>query len=250
MNRRDVKRALSRIGKQLAPLTHGWVGWVVFAIAAYVAGMYLTTGIIFVLGHLGLFASIDATSYSLLTRIIMYALLMTLMIAIPIWLKQRMSRKEIGIDRPMQWKDIGIGIAGLILYVLLAMGALALLKLIPGVNADQAQELDVGSVYGISKMMVFVVLVIITPFVEELLFRGIIYGGLRTRGLPVWAAALIISVLFGLAHGQLNVAVDVFCLSLIACYTRELTGSIWAGVVLHMIKNFIAFTIVYLVNQG
>ena len=250
MSWRDVKRASSRLAKRLAPLIRGWVGWTIFAIGAYVAGLYLTEGIILVLARLGLFATIDATSYTLLTRVLMYVVLTALMIALPVWLKQRPSRKEIGVERPMQWKDIGIGIAGLILYLLFAMAALALLKLIPGVNADQAQQLDVGNVYGFSRMMVFVVLVIITPFMEELLFRGILYGGLRARRLPVWSAALIVSVLFGIAHGQLNVGVDVFCLSLVACYARELTGSIWAGVVLHMIKNFIAFAIVFLVNQG
>lgn len=250
MNRTDVKRASSRIANRLAPLIKGWLGWTIFAITAYVGGMYLTIGIILVLSHLGLFVGIDATNYALLTRILMYVVLATLMIMLPAWLRQRPSRREIGVERLMQWKDIGIGIAGLILYLLFAMGALAILKLIPGVDGSQAQQLDVGSVYGFSRMIVFVVLVIVTPFMEELLFRGLLYGGLRARRLPVWASALIVSVLFGIAHGQLNVGVDVFCLSIVACYARELTGSIWAGVVLHMIKNFIAFAIVFLVNQG
>jgi membrane protease YdiL (CAAX protease family) len=231
-------------------MLHSWIGWVVFAVLGYVAAMYLTAGVVIVLAHMGVFATMDATSYSLIVRLIMYALLLTAMIAIPAWAHQRISRGNMGLGRMMEWKDIAIGVAGVILYFLLAMGALALLKLIPGANLDQAQELGLTQVYGASRMMVFVVLVIITPFVEELLFRGLLYGGLRMRQLPVWAAALIVSVLFGVAHGQLNVGVDVFCLSLVACYARELTGSIWAGIVLHMIKNGIAFAIVFVVNQG
>lgn len=245
-----MKRALSRIVQHLKPLLRGWMGWLVLAITVYVVGMYATAGIVYVLGHVGLFAALDITSYALVTRILLYAILIGLMIAIPIWMKQPISAKDMGLGRTMTWKDILIGIAGLIIYFLLAMIALALLKLIPGVNVSQAQELDVAQVYGFSRMMVFVTLVVVTPFAEELLFRGLLYGGLRARRLSPWIAALLVSVLFGVAHGQLNVGVDVFCLSMVACYVRELTGSVWAGVVLHMIKNGIAFAIVYIVGQS
>jgi membrane protease YdiL (CAAX protease family) len=234
----------------LAPLLHGWIGWVLFAVAVYIVSLYLTSGFAYVLTRIGFFANIDATIYVLLTRILFYCIVICLMIVIPRWLKKPLSLRTMGIDRVMSWKDIAVGVAGLIGYFLLAMGSLALLKLIPGVDVSQVQDLDVGHVYGASLMLVFVVLVLITPFAEELLFRGVLYGGLRTRKLPMWASALIVSALFGIAHGQLNVGVDVFCLSLVACYARELTGSVWAGVVLHMIKNFIAFAIVYGVARG
>lgn len=245
-----VRRASSRVGKRISPLLQGWFGWIIFVVTAYVVSMYLTTGIVFVAARLGLFAGIDATNFALMTRIILYATLLFVMLAVPAWLKRRVTRSQIGLGRVMEWKDIGIGIAGAVVYLLLAMAALMLLQLVPGVNVSQAQELEIGQVYGVSRMMVFLVLVVITPFVEEVIFRGIFYGGLRARGLRIWVSALVVSLLFGLAHGQLNVGVDVFCLSLVACYARELTGSIWAGVVLHMIKNFVAFAVVFMINQG
>lgn len=216
-----------------------------FAIAAYIGSLYLTSGFIYVLTRIGFLENVDATIYALLTRVLFYVVVIGLMIMIPRWLKKPLSLHTMGLGRVMSWKDIALGIAGLIIYFLMAMGALALLKLIPGVDVSQVQDLDVGHVYGVSLMWVFVALVLITPFAEELLFRGLLYGGLRARKLPVWVSAGIVSILFGVAHGQLNVGVDVFCLSLVACHARELTGSIWAGVVLHMVKNFIAFAIVY-----
>lgn len=245
-----MKRVSSHLVRYLKPLTSGWIGWAVLAIAAYVGSLYLTSGSILILTRIGLFAQIDATLYALVTRILFYGVVLSLMVAIPRWLKKPVSPKTAGLGRLMSWKDIALGAASLIVYLLLAMGALALLKLIPGVDVSQVQDLDIGRVYGVSLTAVFVALVLITPFAEELLFRGLLYGGLRARQLPAWASALLVSVLFGLAHGQLNVGVDVFCLSLVACYARELTGSIWAGVVLHMIKNFIAFAIVYGIAQG
>lgn len=245
-----VIRAASRLCAKLNTFLHTWIGWIVFAVFAYVVGMYVTTFAVFILAHLGLFASLDETSYTLIVRVIMYGILLMAMIYIPQLFKQRVSFKDSGLGRLMEWKDIGLGIAGVIIYFLLAMGALALLKLIPGIDVNQAQNLDVGQVYGFSRAVVFVVLVIVTPFAEELLFRGILYGGLRRRRVSPLIAAIVVSLLFGIAHGQLNVGVDVFCLSMVASYAREITGSIWAGVVMHMIKNFIAFVVVFSVSGG
>ncbi|RYZ49901.1 MAG: CPBP family intramembrane metalloprotease, partial [Sphingobacteriales bacterium] len=57
---------------------------------------------------------------------------------------------------------------------------------------------------------------------------------------------IVTSIVFGAIHGQWNVAVDVFALSLILCSLREITGSIWAGVLLHMLKNGIAFYFLFI----
>ena len=244
-----VGKTSSRLTNLAVRFVHSWAGWVAISLGVYVLGVYVISALVSVLSQLGILANIDSTTSALVVRVIMYALLIVLMIVVPAWLRQRISVREMAIDRPMTWKDIAIGSAGFVLYILIAMAALALAGLIPGADLSQAQTLDVGQVFGVSRMIVFVVLVIVTPFAEELLFRGLLYGGLRARKLPVWASALVVSALFGLAHGQLNVGIDVFCLSLVACYARELTGSIWAGVVMHMIKNFIAFVIVFILNQ-
>ena len=245
-----VDKTSSQLTNFAVRFVHSWAGWAAISFGVYVLGVYIISALVFVLSQLGILANIDSTTSALVVRVVMYALLIVLMIVVPAWLRQRVSVREMAIDRPMTWKDIAVGSAAFVLYILLAMAALALAGLIPGADLSQAQTLDVGQVFGVSRMIVFMVLVIVTPFAEELLFRGLLYGGLRARKLPVWAAALVVSALFGLAHGQLNVGIDVFCLSLVACYARELTGSIWAGVVMHMIKNFIAFAMVFVINQG
>jgi membrane protease YdiL (CAAX protease family) len=59
--------------------------------------------------------------------------------------------------------------------------------------------------------------------------------------MPAVPAILITSVLFGIMHGQWKVGVTVFAMSIGMCVMRELTGTIWSGIILHMIKNGIAF---------
>ena len=95
-------------------------------------------------------------------------------------------------------------------------------------------------------IMAFICLVVLAPLCEEIIFRGWLYGKLRFR-MPALPAILIVSVLFGIMHGQWNVGVTVFAMSLGMCVLREFTGTIWAGVLLHMIKNGIAFYFLFVV---
>ena len=96
-------------------------------------------------------------------------------------------------------------------------------------------------------MLAFLTLVVIAPIAEEMLFRGFFYGGLR-RSFGIILSSLLVSVVFGALHMQWNVGVNVFALSLVLCGLRELTGGIWAGVVLHMVKNAIAFYGLFIVH--
>lgn len=150
----------------------------------------------------------------------------------------------------VSWRDIALGIAGFVIYGLLSMLVLSAARVIPSFTADQAQQLGITTLFGGERWLGFVVLVIITPFFEELLFRGILFSKIRHSGLSVWPTAILVSVLFGLAHGQWNVGLDVFCLSMVACYLRESTDSIWAGVIVHMTKNMIAFYFMFVAMQG
>ncbi len=104
-------------------------------------------------------------------------------------------------------------------YFLLSVLGTALAKLIFS-NFDISQPQDVGFkdvTLPIELLLTGISLVVITPIVEEVLFRGVLFKGLRVR-LPFWLSAVVTSVLFAAAHGQWNVAVDTFALSLALCF--------------------------------
>lgn len=112
---------------------------------------------------------------------------------------------------------------------------------------DQAQSLGFAQPEGIGLVLAFIALVMVVPFAEELLFRGFIFKGIRSAfSFPITTAA--VSILFAVAHGQLNVGLDVFALSIVLCYLREKTNSIWPGVLLHAFKNGIAFLLLFIYN--
>ena len=160
-------------------------------------------------------------------------------------LRQTLSRHDMGLWRLLDWRDIGLGIVGVLAYFVLTVLLLTIARSIPGFDINQVQNMGLGKLYSYDLLMAFLVLVIATPFFEELLFRGVLYGRLRSLRLSWWLAAVIVSALFGAAHMQWNVAVDVFALSLVMCALREKTGNIWAGFLVHVIKNFVAFYVVF-----
>ena len=93
--------------------------------------------------------------------------------------------------------------------------------------------------------IIMLVLVVLTPVLEELIFRGFLLGKLE-RVVQFWPAALVTSLLFALAHGQVNVGITTFILSMINCLLRRYTGSIWAGVGVHMVVNLVATLLVFI----
>ena len=120
--------------------------------------------------------------------------------------------------------------------------------LFPGINFDQKQQIGFESSHGVALFLVFISLVILPAIVEEILVRGFLYTGLRQKFNRL-ASALLVSAIFGIAHLQLgsgepplySAAIDTFILSIVLVWLREKSGSIWAGVLVHMSKNGLAF---------
>lgn len=165
--------------------------------------------------------------------------------------------KAIGLRRP-RWSDFGYGIAGFPIYfVLYTVTVVAASALIPALNVDQKQELGFDQtvvIGGAAMALTFVSLVVIPPIVEEIMVRGMLYTSFK-KAVPIVPAALLTSGLFAAAHlsasaeGPLYIAaVDTFVLSLVLIYVRELTGALWACIVLHALKNGVAFAILYVIR--
>jgi membrane protease YdiL (CAAX protease family) len=216
--------------------------------ASFIVAQQLTIALIWVLRQLNV--PVSSVKESVMTTILaafIYILTIALVIGLP-WLirKQRITKKDIGLDRLPLWKDILMAPAGLVIYILIsALLTITITALIPGFDAGQQQDTGFNGVtQQYELILAFITLVIIAPVAEEVLFRGYLLGKLR-KYVPVWAAILATSILFGLIHGAWNLAIDTFALSIILCILRITTGSLWAPILLHMTKNGIAFFILF-----
>lgn len=85
-------------------------------------------------------------------------------------------------------------------------------------------------------LMSWLVAVLMAPVLEEIVFRGLMYTRLK-KGLPVIAAAIITSLVFGIAHGTIIWAIYTFSFSLVLIWVFEKFQSLTACIVLHMAYN-------------
>lgn len=186
--------------------------------------------------------------YSLLSAIISVG-------AIALYVKKsRSGLSSIGLTS-FRWKYIWMAVAAVAVYFMLYVLIVSVLKgLIPALDLEQQQDLGITTPHGFMEMvLVFLTLVVLPPIVEETIFRGFMFGGLRKK-LPFVAAAIITSVLFAVGHLQFGnaapllwvAAIDTFILSTVMCYVRERTGSIAPTILMHALKNLLAFSVLYI----
>lgn len=74
------------------------------------------------------------------------------------------------------------------------------------------------------------------PFCEEVFFRGFVFTGLLKR-MPLWPAALLSAVIFGVAHADLGSLVPLIIIGVALAWARWRTDSIWPGIVIHAANN-------------
>lgn len=151
-------------------------------------------------------------------------------------------------------KDIGLAILGFGVYFLMYFVIALLAKAVfPSIDFNQEQQVGFQTARANADLiLVFVSLVILPPLVEEILARGFLYTGLKTKW-PTWLATVVTSVMFALAHLQFGsgapllwvAAIDTFTLSLVLIYLREKTGNLGASIALHTLKNLVAFLLLF-----
>ena len=138
-----------------------------------------------------------------------------------------------------------LAVGALVVYLILQF-ALALV-----VSPDQDDVRDELGLTGTSAgtiVLTYLLVVFGAAFGEELFFRGIVFAGLR-KSMPLWSAAAISSVLWGMLHitgGNLGVVAILVVFGFFLAWLYERTGSIWAGIIAHGLNNAIAVTFLFL----
>lgn len=179
-----------------------------------------------------------------------YGLGLFVLLLVPVVL-QKMNKQQLrelfGVTRWPIFKDFGMALLLFVPYFGVSLALQALIAaFVPGFNVDQTQDVGFNDINGTTQLVVtFIALVVLAPIAEELIFRGYLFGNAR-KYLGFIPAALITSVLFGLVHGQWNVGLDTFVLSMFLCYLRDSTGSIWSSVFLHAFKNGLAYFLLFI----
>ncbi len=247
---RREKNALEKFKAKLdqkAKESRGWavgitLGWA-FLMLLWVFVVLMGTQYLVAFLLLGLNLQVSETVLQTIFTAITYTVSLVLIVLVP-WkvLGMKTTRDEVGMRGLPTWTDVLLAPVGFILFMIAASFALTVMQAImPAIDWNQAQDVGFNGIYGQGDfILAFVCLVVIAPLVEEMIFRGWLYGKMRSK-MSALPAILLVSLLFGIVHGQWNVGVVVFMMSIAMCIMRELTGTIWGGMLIHIIKNGIAF---------
>jgi len=81
---------------------------------------------------------------------------------------------------------------------------------------------------------------VVAPLVEELIFRAILYVKLRQRLGVMWAT-IISSLIFGVIHSSVAMGVSAAVMGVVLAWLYEKSRSLWLPLLLHIVNNTALF---------
>lgn len=107
-------------------------------------------------------------------------------------------------------------------------------------QVDLLEGILLGDDLGVG--FLFVALALTPAVCEELLFRGYLQRQVERVGGAVWSIVLV-GIFFGLYHLRLSQAIPLSLLGVYLGYVVWATGSLWAGVLVHLLNNGLAVVV-------
>ncbi len=225
------------------------VGLPAWVLAGFVLAQAIVVALFAALQFVGVsFDQVNDAVLNTSAAAVTYGLAIAVVLGVPWLAKKRVVTKEdLGLQRLPAWLDFLWAPAGAVVYIILSTIIMAIAMVaLPFVDPTEQQDTGFSQIAGsFEYILAFISLVIVAPVAEEVLFRGYLFGKLRKHA-SAWVAILVTSLLFAFVHFQWNVALDVFALSIILCLLRIVSGSLWAPILLHMIKNGVAFYFLFI----
>lgn len=185
-----------------------------------------------------------ATTYSGSIRAIIYSIGLAVSVAIIC----RMARNEIsyvpdGESTPsLNIKQIGILVG---ISLLASVGINYIFNLTGLVGRSEAYTEVYEAQYSVSFGVGLIVYGIVSPFVEEIIFRGIIFNRMK-RIFPRLMAIIVSALLFGLFHGNVIQGLYAFMMGLLLVWFYDRYRHFMAPVIIHIVANVSVYLLDYL----
>ena len=159
----------------------------------------------------------------------------------PLWATWRRGNgPRIDLGLRLSWSDTGWALVGGAVALLLAgVAALVTQVFAPDLTsaaAEAARTLHEES--GKAPLILFAAMVMVgAPVVEELFFRGLVFGALRKRGLGAVLTILLTALLFSVVHFEPMRLLVLLPSGLVLGWVRWKTGSTGASMLSHGLIN-------------
>ncbi|MCL2176669.1 MAG: CPBP family intramembrane metalloprotease [Firmicutes bacterium] len=159
----------------------------------------------------------------------------------------KITRLDRGLSLYQVMLIVVLGGAGIFAFTFFAQIFILFLELL-GYNRPEGGVIPIPSGMGLGGLflMLFALVAIMPSITEEVFIRGGVQRGMETRGKMF--AILMTGLMFSLMHKNPMQTVHQFFLGVIFAYIVIETRSLWAGMLLHFVNNFIAicFTVFYM----
>jgi uncharacterized protein len=153
--------------------------------------------------------------------------------------RRRLSWRLLGARRPT-WLHAGLGVVfgvgGFIGVNLLIAG---LLQVFGPVDPPEQQLLSDVTAGGVTTLLAVIAAVVMAPLVEEVVFRGVLFQGMKRR-VGLWPAAVVSSLLFAVVHVEVQQPIyssGFVLLGILFAWTMHRFGSLVVPLVAHATFN-------------
>jgi membrane protease YdiL (CAAX protease family) len=186
-----------------------------------------------------------SVSGQMITRGVVVLVYYVILLAFVWWLTARRHRsftESVGL-RSFEWGRSLLYVFGALVAIRLAEFAYA--YFVP------APDVDLTRLFGASLTGIVVSIVLwglVAPFVEEIVFRGVLLGGLSDL-MPVWAAILVSSALFAGVHFSAYLFLPFMFAGVALAIVARRTGSLWPAVMLHALYNLSSVALAYVLHR-
>lgn len=157
------------------------------------------------------------------------------------------------IDLRLQWSwgSAGLGALFGVGGLLLTLPAAAVWIVIVGEDANSALGnvfVDVRATWAWA-VIVFAVVVVVAPFCEEIVYRGLLWGAVDRRW-GRWPALIVTTVVFAVAHFEWTRAPLLLVVALPIGLARLYGGNLAASIVAHQVTNLLPGLVLMLSVAG
>jgi len=146
------------------------------------------------------------------------------------------------------WRDVGLGLAFGIGGLVLGVVATAIWVSIVGPDQTSAMAsiLEGRHTSVPVALLVLLAIVVVAPFCEEVLYRGLLWGALEKLGAGPWLAFAITTVAFAVLHFEPVRAPLLLVVAVPIGLARLLTGRLVSSVVAHQVNNLLPGIVMFL----
>lgn len=165
---------------------------------------------------------------------------------IPLFNRKQLSQEESFLIKGLSKEDWAFLIRYIpISYTLYLLGNVVVVSIFG--EGEAVNQLAIESLFGyIPIWQLFIMIVLVAPIVEELLFRGMmLFSGNRIE--TTWLRTIISALLFGLIHSPTNIQslYTYVGMGFIFAYAAKRTNSVEAAMLYHFLNNLVGFTAIY-----